>query len=231
MKFAAHSIRAPAAGGTPALRQMPRSGSQGEKVLQQRQPELVALLRVKLRAPDIAALHGGGETVAILRPRQHVRRVVADEVVGMHEVEARLRREVAQQRVCLRWLDEVPAHVRHFERGRLDGAFEPDRVPGNPAEPRQLTFLAAAGEELHAQANAEDGNLPFQHLLVQHGNQPALAQLRHAVVERADAGEDELVRLRDDGGVGGHGEAAARLASHVDNGADVAHAVVNYCYH
>ena len=48
---------------------------------------------MKLRADDVAALNGTRKTVAVMRRADRLVRMIADDVIRMHEVETRLPAE------------------------------------------------------------------------------------------------------------------------------------------
>ena len=93
-------------------RSIPEPGEVGEEL----HAELVALLRVELRAVDVAGLDGRESNRT---PYPRCSRVVGRgrvvNVVRVHEVEARFGRKPCGQRVGTCRRHEVPAHVRHFE--------------------------------------------------------------------------------------------------------------------
>src|SRR5579871_5862259 len=70
----------------------------GGKVLQHRQPDVLALLRMELRRLDVLVPEHRGERIRIVRGCRDDGRFARDTVVGMHEVDRRAVGDVAQDR-------------------------------------------------------------------------------------------------------------------------------------
>src|SRR5688572_11662282 len=117
----------------------------------------------------------------------------------------------------------VPAHVRNLQRAR----YELHGFGIQPAETFRRPFRAAAREQLHPEAEAEDrhavaGDTPVERLV-----ETTLHQGAHAVVERADALEDQRRRGTHALRRRGHAALYADTLQHVHDGADVPHAVID----
>src|SRR5204863_8509099 len=107
--------------------------------------------RLERRPEHVVAPNGRDELLAILAGAGHFGRVVADDVVTVHEVEDEL--PVAERR-DERMIDFppnfVPSHVRHFEAAAM--AVELDHTGIEPAEPVIGSMLGAVpGKELEYQ--------------------------------------------------------------------------------
>ena len=74
---------------------------------------------------------------------------------------------------------------------------EPPDLGVDPAEPGLRAFLARARHELHPEADAERRDPPFQDGFVQRVDQAELGEPASGTVERADPGQDDLVRAGD----------------------------------
>jgi hypothetical protein len=99
--------------------------------------------------------------------------------------------------------EAVPAHVRDLD-GRI-GGLELAHLAGDPVEAGGLAELqAAGGQELHADADAEERPAPGLHRLGHGLDHPAARlQRRHAGGEGADARQHHAVGRGDRRRVGG----------------------------
>src|SRR5262245_11254153 len=116
----------------------------------------MALLRMELDARQVAAANRDRELVSVARGGQDVARVVALEMIGVHEVEAGVSRERGPP-VRPRGTDRVPSHVRDLELGRLGPTeAKTHRLRRQPAEPGTRALLASSREQLESDADAQD---------------------------------------------------------------------------
>jgi hypothetical protein len=145
----------------------------------------------------------------------------------MHEVETAEVRRLGKQVTRPGGPDVVPPHVRHLGRPVPGIEAEPDGGRVQPAQSGFLPFLACPAEQLHAQANAEDRDSVLEDSSVQRVHVPQRPQLVHRVVERPDTGQDQPVCRQDILRAPRERRRHADLLQHVQDGADVPHAVVN----
>src|SRR5260370_6071316 len=87
------------------------STSHLEEVAQELKAGLLALLRVELHAVDVAGSDGRREAVAVRGGRVHVRRIGADEVEAVHEVEVAAGRDPLEEHRAFARVDLVPSHM------------------------------------------------------------------------------------------------------------------------
>src|SRR5262249_16070152 len=100
-------------------------------------------------------------------------------------------------------------------------------LAGEEVESLVLAVLVADGEqELQPQANAEE-RLAAADVLLERGHKVGLAQPGNGVAEGADAGQHDLVGLRDAVGVGADLGRKAELLEGLLHAAQVGHAVIN----
>ena len=202
-----------------------RSMSDPGEVLEERHAETMAFLGVELRAHDIAALNHAAEAAAVIGFSQAVLGVHAFDAIAVHEVEAGIVGKVIEQRAGLLRVDEIPAHVRHFQV-RLRELEQP-AAGRDEIQSGQLPFVASGAQQLHAEADAQHGGAPFQRLLLDRGDELAGGELAHGVVKRADSGQQDLLglqhllRRRDQ--LRWH----ADLAEHVQDRAEIAHSIID----
>src|SRR5712692_5508145 len=141
-----------------------------QEIRDEREPEPLALLGVKLRADHGVAADDRRDRAAVIRLRDEIAAIRDFQLIGVHEIgvqPGRAGRDAVEHRVMTDLAERVPAHVRDLQAriGRRDAV----DLAGNPAQTvRHLVFAAALRHELHADADAEKG--------------PALAA--HRVVER-----------------------------------------------
>ena len=80
------------------------------------------------------------------------------EIIAVHKVKTRVLRNAFKQRVRLRLVHRVPAHMRHFElvavRIVLIGG-KAFHLAGKPAQARCVALFAVVEQQLRAHANAE----------------------------------------------------------------------------
>ncbi len=121
-----------------------------------------------------------------------------------------------EQRAVAEHRERVPAHVRHGDARRLGQARD---AAGDQAERGGVALLRPLEQQLLAEAEA-DGRLgePADDV-----DEPARAQLAHALLGGADAGQDDAVGRADHGRVGrqlrAHAEPLEREAHRGDVGA------------
>src|SRR5947207_1674999 len=80
-------------------------------------PVAMALLGMKLRPHDVAPLDRRDEVVSVVSGGRDVGRLVADDMVRVHEVELGFGIQSAEERVPLGGVDGIPSHVGHFQTG------------------------------------------------------------------------------------------------------------------
>src|SRR5690606_6792780 len=90
-----------------------------QKVAQQLQPAVLALLRMKLDGKDVALAESRGELDAVARTACRLRLVGKCHVITVDEVETAAIVDALPQRVILHLLHYVPAHVGHLEAGTV----------------------------------------------------------------------------------------------------------------
>src|SRR4051812_25346652 len=103
------------------------------EVLKHLHAEAVALLGMKLRSEYVLVSHGGREGSAVGALGRDVRRIVADDVIRVHEVEARFVTDEIRKEHFVFAGGVVPAHMRDLERA-IDGR-ELSRGRRDEAEP------------------------------------------------------------------------------------------------
>src|SRR6516164_4393627 len=101
----------------------------------------MALLRVKLDTEYVSALNHGNEITPVARHRQHVLRIVTDDVIRVDEVEARLLVEFHQQRTRAAACSPAPTHVRRLQPAVTRRTTALARC-FHEAEPSQLALFA-----------------------------------------------------------------------------------------
>jgi len=82
------------------------------EVVQEANPEVVALLGMKLDTVDIRGAHRTAEFAAVGRGSSDIGAAGALEIVGMQEIEFRSPLEFLEERIPLHCARIVPAHVR-----------------------------------------------------------------------------------------------------------------------
>ena len=108
---------------------------------------------------------------------------------------------------------------------------EADHPARDDVQPRMGPELIALGEEeLQAEADPEE-RPPFTDHPEERLDEPSLLQVPHAVGKGPDPRQDDLVRLQHDLRVGGHHRFAADPLEPLLDGAEVPHAVIDYCNH
>ena len=127
----------------------------------------------------------------------------------MHEIGVqplRAERQAVEQLVLARNVERVPAHVRNFQVriGRRDAI----DLAGDPAQAlRHLVFAPALGQQLHADADAEERPALLAHRLLERGDHAVdRIETAAAIGKGADAGKHDAVG-------GGH---HIRIAGHDD---------------
>ena len=86
-----------------------------QKITQKQQAAIVAFFGVKLRGKHIILAHHTGEFLRIFAAAQHNFGRGRGEIIAVHKVKTRVLRNAFKQRVRLRLVHRVPAHMRHFE--------------------------------------------------------------------------------------------------------------------
>ena len=151
---------------------------------------------MELGAGDILVAHHGGQRPAIIGG--------GDQVFGQGrlqlEANARNRRgavgDAFQQRMALRLLQFVPAHVRNLQRLGIVGR-DLHHFAGDPAQPGMTAELHPhRGQQLHADTDAQERRAFLQHFLAQrldhagHG-----VQARHAIGKGAHARQHDALGI------------------------------------
>src|SRR5262249_28570776 len=117
---------------------------------------------MKLHAVDIVRMHGTMEAHAILGFRHNVVAGRTFEMVRMQEIEtATLLEAVEQLRTVLRH-HVVPAHMWKPRGPRQHALVKTPDPPVDPAQTCELSFFAGLCQDLHANADAENGHFSTQ---------------------------------------------------------------------
>src|SRR5580704_3637726 len=140
-----------------------------QKVRDQRQTKLLAFLRMELGAENIVARHDRGDGTAVLGVGHQIGALRGIELIRVHEIGMPAlwaECQAIEHRVRSRDIERVPAHVRDFQvrvsrHDAIDFAGDPAKALGD------FVFTAALGQELHADANAEERPAFLAHRLVQ----------------------------------------------------------------
>ena len=74
----------------------------------------MAFFSVKLRGKHIIPAHHAGEFMRIFTAAQHNIGRGRGEILAVHKVKTRVLRNAFKQRMRLRLMHRVPAHMRHF---------------------------------------------------------------------------------------------------------------------
>src|SRR6185436_18779771 len=160
--------------------------SEFSEILQEPRSEVVALFRMELHAVDVAGVRGGCKVAAVVGDREPVFVTLAHEVEGMQKVESRAGVELVKQAVGGDGPDVVPAHMRPRKRAARMRLERPHaRV--DPPEARQLAFVAAVREHLHADAHAKHRDPLPQRQLIEGVTHARPSEAFHRIVERSDA--------------------------------------------
>src|SRR4249920_1705249 len=193
-RFAARHRYPPPQGGRGRLRQRRPSWSPPQEIGDQREPELLALLGMELRARHVVFGDEGGDRAAVIGARHEIVLLLGDEVIGMDEIgvqPAVAGRDAFEQSMLTPHAQRVPAHMRDLEVW-IGGRNGPD-LALDPAEAWRHPMLEAAlGHELKADADAEEGPAALLHGFLQrvdHAWDVLKASL--AVGKGADAGEHD----------------------------------------
>eukprot|EP01137_Pigoraptor_chileana_P035163 Opistho-2@28780 len=174
-----------------------------------------------LNADDIVLRHRGDEGSAMAAGRGDIDRVgemIAVKIICLARGDHRMR-EAGH--------DVVPAHVRDAQARRR---IERTHGAADPSEPRVATMLfARVGQQLHADADAEEGRTLAAHALFHRAHQPVdRRQSVHARGKRPDAGQHDAVGLRDKIRIGGDGNiVGARRDERIMHRAKIARAIVD----
>src|SRR5580704_15295145 len=178
-----------------------------QKVRDQRQPELLAFLWMELGAENVVARHDRGDGAAILG--------IGHKIGALRRIELIRVREIAMQALWAECqavehgmrshdIERVPAHVRDFQvRIARHDAID---FAGDPTQAfRHFIFTAALGQELHADANAEERLASLAHRLVQRPDHAVhRVEAAPAIGEGADTRQHDTVRLRHHRRIVGH---------------------------
>jgi hypothetical protein len=119
--------------------------------------------------------------------------------------------------------------VRHLEalRPARRTEVESHAPASDPAQSGALPLGAAIEQELHAEADPEHRRSIAEDLVRQRLDQAELGEVGHSGVERADTGQDELVRGQNLVAPGRQLRLEPGPLEHVDDGGQVAHLVVD----
>ena len=152
----------------------------------------MALLRMELHSVNVIRPDRASECDAIFRCRQHIVIRGAVEIIRVKKIKAGVALQPAEQPGAALGDDVVPPHVRQTGRLLQRLFIEAPHPPLDPAEPGKPPLLAGGRENLHADADAENRNkFPQNHVVKRFAHARAVEQF-HGVIERADAGHDEL---------------------------------------
>ena len=169
---------------------------------------------MELRTGDVAALHDGGEALAVLTAAQTV--VVDRRRIAVDEIGVAALGDAVDQRAVALPLQGIPTHVRHTD-ARRPGQLA--YAPCKQAQARRVFFFGMREQQLHADAHA-------QQRLVQRAqrvHQAEPVQSRHAHRRRTYARQDHPVSAADRIGIAGqlglHAQALQRVAHRSDVGA------------
>ena len=121
-------------------------------------------------------------------------------------------------------VDLVPADVRDPLAGL--GHQPPDAAGDQPEPVVEAALLALAGEQLHAEADAED-RLALRRGGAQRVAPAGIVEPVHRLAERADAGHDDRSGIGDRGGIGGDQGLGAALLEAAARRGQIAHAIVD----
>src|SRR5262249_31214833 len=180
-----------------------------QKICNQRQAELLALLGVELRADDVVAPDDGRDRPAVIGFGDQIPALRRIERKGVHEIGVpplRPERQALDQWVPTQHIERIPAHVRNLQIriARRD----PIDFAGDPAEAfDHFIFAPALGKKLHADTNAEKRPALAAHGLFERfdhaGNRVEPAP---TVGEGANAGQYDAIGARHDLGIARYGD-------------------------
>src|SRR5580692_225925 len=183
-----------------------------QKVRDQRETELLTLLGVELGAENVVARHDRGDGAAILGIGHQIGALRRIELIGMHEIgmpALRAEWQAVEHGVWPRDIERVPAHVRDFQaRIARHDAID---FAGDPAQTfRNLVFAPALGQQLHADADAEERPALLPHRLVQRSDHAIhRVEAAPAIGKGAYTRQHDTVRLRHHRGIVGHHDGLA----------------------
>src|SRR5580693_7258031 len=140
-----------------------------QKVRDQLQPELLTLLGMELRAENIVARHDRGDGAAIRGIGHQIGALHRIELIRVHEIGVPAlwaECQAVEHVVRSHYIERVPTHMRNFQI-RI-ARYDAIDLAGDPAQSfRDLVFAAALGQQLHADADAEERPAFLAHRLVQ----------------------------------------------------------------
>lgn len=196
-----------------------------DKLVEELEAGLLAFFGMELGGHHVATTDGSAEGSAVIGFHPDETGVLGDDVIAVNEVEVWVRFVGrVEGAIGLSDRDLIPAHVGHFERGR---EIEANGAAGEDAEPWVFAkFFAGIEEELHSEADAEEGSLGGDGL-TDGIDETAGFEFAHGIGEGSNAREDETFGVEDF--VGGLGDVGvpADLSDGIGNGAEVPHLVVD----
>src|SRR5882762_3099342 len=139
-----------------------------EKTLQKGKADALTLLGMELRADDVVASDDGRDRSAVIRRRQNMRRTFRPDAIGVHEIHVRPVRHALQHRMRAKNAERIPTHMRNLQTLTLliGVRGNPDHLTRNPSQALVIAVLAPdVGEQLHADADAEERGAALQHLI------------------------------------------------------------------
>ncbi len=86
-----------------------------KEVPEDRESMLLAFLRMKLRSINVVLFNRGDKLATIFAFAYHYVPISAFEMIAVHVVEQRLRRDILEQAACFRLKDTAPPYVRNSQ--------------------------------------------------------------------------------------------------------------------
>lgn len=182
---------------------------------------------MELRGENVVLSDGGDEGRAVVGGGGDHGRVGGNQVIRVDEVDVGIGGKVFEERRVGGWMEGVPAHVRDLEvvRGAVDG--EADDFADDEAQALvEAVFFAEVGEELEAQADAEERFAGLGEVFDGAGEVSGVEDF-HGVLKGSDAGNDELIGRLDLLGSGDDLRGITHTFKGLLNAAEIGHAVVD----
>ncbi len=197
-----------------------------KEVPENREPEPLTLLRVKLNPEDVVMLNRGNEATAIRRARQNIGVVRTAKVIAVDEEEVTPLRDAMKEGWLTDDVNFIPAHVR--DPSVFIGWYEALDLTVNPPQAfRVVALLSAASQHLHPKADSEEGTPLAEHLFGKGLVHGVLNDVSHAIRKCADARQDDLGAFVQVSRLVGDDRLAAALFDGTRNRIEIAHSIVD----
>ena len=207
-----------------------KPSSQGDEIFQQLEADVLAFFGVELGGVDVVVPDGGGEVITVLGAGGDDARVHRLGVEAVDEIDVAALGDIAIEGTIGQGdVEAVPADLGNFEAGAFgeadDAALEDAEAGGAGIE-----FLAVFKEGLVADANAEEGFAGADEI-ARGLEQFLFAEGVDAIVEGADAREDESGGIADFIGMLDEADGGTDLEERLVDAAQVSGAVIEQGNH